>query len=111
MTTGYTGTVHLTSSDAQAVLPANYTFTGADAGTHAFSVTLKTAGTQSITATDTVTVTITGTQSGITVQAGPATTITATSGPGQSVHRGNDSQPAGCGGHRRRMATASPGYP
>ena len=65
--TGYTGTVHFTSSDASAVLPANYTFTGGDAGTHVFSVTLKTAGTQSITATDTVTGTITGTQSGITV--------------------------------------------
>ncbi len=65
--TGYTGTVHFTSSDAQAVLPANYTFTGGDAGAHTFSVTLKTAGTQSITATDTVTGTITGVQSGITV--------------------------------------------
>ena len=55
VTTGYTGTVHFTSSDGAAVLPANYTFTGGDAGTHVFSVTLKTAGTQSITATDTVT--------------------------------------------------------
>ena len=27
-TTGYTGTVHFTSTDGQAVLPANYTFTG-----------------------------------------------------------------------------------
>ena len=26
--TGYTGTVHFTSSDGQAVLPANYTFIG-----------------------------------------------------------------------------------
>ena len=93
VTSGYTGTVHLTSSDVQAVLPANYTFTtgaGKDNGIHVLSVTLKTAGSQSITATDTVTGTITGTQSGITVQAGPATTITATSGSGQSVHRGND---------------------
>ena len=62
MTTGYTGTVHFTSSDGSAVLPANYTFTAGDAGTHVFSVTLKTAGTQSITATDTVTGSITGTQ-------------------------------------------------
>ena len=31
--TGYTGTVHFTSNDASAVLPANYTFTGGDAGT------------------------------------------------------------------------------
>jgi probable HAF family extracellular repeat protein len=51
--TGYTGTIHFTSSDGQAVLPANYTFTSADKGVHTFSVTLKTAGTESITATDT----------------------------------------------------------
>jgi hypothetical protein len=51
--TGYTGTVHFTSSDPRAVLPANYTFTAAAAGRHSFSATLKTAGTQSITATDT----------------------------------------------------------
>jgi len=38
-TTGYTGTVHFTSSDAQAVLPGNYTFTSADAGLHTFSAT------------------------------------------------------------------------
>src|SRR5262249_43323235 len=50
---GYTGTVHFTSSDAKAVLPANYTFTAADAGQHTFSVILKTAGTRSITVADT----------------------------------------------------------
>src|SRR5207244_12097669 len=49
----YTGTVHFTSSDAQAVLPEDYTFTAADAGQHTFSTTLKTAGSQSLTATDT----------------------------------------------------------
>ena len=42
--TGYRGTVHFTSSDPKAVLPANYTFTSADAGVHVFSVTLKTFG-------------------------------------------------------------------
>ena len=61
--TGYTGTVKLTSSDGQAVLPANYTFTSTDAGTHVFRVTLKTAGAQSVTATDTSTGTITGSNS------------------------------------------------
>jgi large repetitive protein len=66
--TGYRGTVHFTSSDPAAVLPANYTFTGADLGTHTFSVTLNTLGTQSITATDTVTGTLTGTQAGINVE-------------------------------------------
>ena len=79
--TGYTGTVHFTSSDAQAGLPANYTFTGGDAGTHVFSVTLKTAGTQSITATDTVTGSITGTQSGITVNVGPTTNSSSRASP------------------------------
>jgi hypothetical protein len=65
--TGYTGTVHFTSSDAKAALPANYTFTSADAGTHAFSVTLKTAASQSITATDTLTSSLTATSAGIVV--------------------------------------------
>src|SRR5207245_2575935 len=65
--TGYLGTVAFTSTDLQAVLPANYAFVAADAGVHVFSVTLKTSGTQSITAKDTITGTITGTQSGITV--------------------------------------------
>src|SRR5204863_3728849 len=32
--TGYAGTVHFTSSDPQAVLPADYTFTAADQGHH-----------------------------------------------------------------------------
>jgi uncharacterized repeat protein (TIGR03803 family) len=50
--TGYTGTIHFTSTDPQAVLPADYTFTSADAGVHTFTVTLKTAGTQAIIATD-----------------------------------------------------------
>jgi hypothetical protein len=70
---GYRGTVHFTSSDAKAVLPADYTFTAADAGTHYyFSATLKTAGTQSITARDTATASVTGTRDGITVYAAQA---------------------------------------
>jgi hypothetical protein len=52
--TDYTGTVHFTSSDSLAVLPADYTFTPGDGGTHTFSVTLDTEGSQSITAADTV---------------------------------------------------------
>ena len=38
--TWYLDTIHFTSSDPAAVLPADYTFTVADAGTHVFSVTL-----------------------------------------------------------------------
>ena len=58
--TGYRGTIHFSSSDGQASLPANYTFTAADGGVHTFSATLKTAGSQSLTATDTATTSITG---------------------------------------------------
>jgi hypothetical protein len=68
---GYTGTVHSSSSDPQAELPADYAFTTADKGAHSFSATLKTAGTQSLTATDTGTASLTGSQAGITVS--PAT--------------------------------------
>lgn len=64
---GYRGTVHFTSSDPLAVLPANYAFTVADKGSRTFNVTLKTYGTASVTATDTVTGTIAGAQSGIAV--------------------------------------------
>jgi len=49
---GYTGTVHFTSSDPSATLPANYTFTGGDHGSKVFSVTLRTAGSQTVTVTD-----------------------------------------------------------
>src|SRR5205807_3872018 len=52
--TGYRGIVHFTSTDAQATVPANYTYTAADNGVHTFSATLKTVGTRSITETDTV---------------------------------------------------------
>jgi len=67
--TAYRGTVHFTSSDPSAVLPANYRFTGGDAGVHTFTAILKTVGSQSITAQDAITASITGTQGGIMVTA------------------------------------------
>jgi uncharacterized repeat protein (TIGR03803 family) len=53
--TGYVGTVHFTSSDTTATLPADYTFTAADAGVHTFTSApiLRKRGTQTITVTDT----------------------------------------------------------
>jgi ELWxxDGT repeat protein len=73
---GYTGTVRFTSSDPKAVLPANYTFTAADAGIRLFfTVGLKTAGTQSITVADTLNSALTATQGGITVIAGAASQL------------------------------------
>jgi hypothetical protein len=61
--TGYTGTVHFSSSDNQAGLPIDYTFSGTDAGVHTFvnNVTLKTAGSQTITAADKTSSSISGT--------------------------------------------------
>jgi hypothetical protein len=73
--TGYTGTVHFTSSDHKATLPANYTFIAADAGVHTFTATMKTAGTQSITATDTATISLIGTDGGITVKPAAASKL------------------------------------
>ena len=60
--TGYTGTVHFTTSDPKGLVPANYTFTAADGGVHTFAnaVTLKTAGNQTVSAADTVTNSIAG---------------------------------------------------
>src|SRR5262249_9703512 len=72
---GYSGTVHVTSSDSQAVLPANYTFTAADAGKHVFSITLKTTGTQSLTATDTASSALTGSQTGIVINPAGAASL------------------------------------
>ena len=66
---GYSGTVHFTSTDPAAALPADYTFTSADQGAHTFAATLQTAGTQSITATAAANAGVTGMQGGITVDA------------------------------------------
>ncbi len=66
--TGYLGTVEFSSTDSQAGLPASYTFTAANAGTHTFTVTFKTAGDQAITATDEANSAIVGTEENILVQ-------------------------------------------
>jgi hypothetical protein len=67
--TAYTGTVHFTSSDPQAVLPADLQLVN---GTATLSVTLKTAGVQWLAATDGANFMI-GSDSGITINAGAAT--------------------------------------
>jgi ELWxxDGT repeat protein len=78
---GYRGTVHFSSGDPQAVLPADYTFTAADGGVHTFSATLKTAGSQSITVSDTQAFGAAGTQSGITVNPAAASRFTVAGFP------------------------------
>ncbi len=90
--TGYLGTVAFTSSDGAWTGPANYTFTGGNAGVHTFSnaYTLKTAGSQTITATDVPTSSITGTSAGITVNPGAPSTALSTivAAPGSLVANG-----------------------
>ena len=54
---GYSGTVHFTGSDPQAVLPADATLTN---GTGTFTATLYSAGSQTVTATDAADGSITG---------------------------------------------------
>jgi hypothetical protein len=81
VTPGYRGTVHLTSSDPQAQLEADHTFTAADSGRYTFGAVLKTAGTWQITATDTANPAIHGTQSGIVVNPAAASIFVVTASP------------------------------
>lgn len=76
--TGFTGTVSLTSSDGLAGLPTAYTFTAADKGVHTFTITLKTAGSETVTVTS-------GSVSG---------TGTVTVTPGAPTHLAFTQQPA-----------------
>ncbi|HEV3084524.1 MAG TPA: FG-GAP-like repeat-containing protein, partial [Gemmataceae bacterium] len=78
--TGYTGTVHFTSSDNQAALPTNYTFTSGDVGSHVFAVTLKTAGNQSIAVTDAANNAKSG-SAAVTVNAAAVSQLTVTGFP------------------------------
>jgi len=66
----YPGTVHLTSTDGQAMLPADSRLAN---GTKTFSVMLEIAGIQTITATDTANPSVTGVSTAISVIGGPAT--------------------------------------
>ena len=76
----YSGTVHFTSSDPQAVLPASAMITN---GTGTASVTLKTAGPQTVTATGTDS--LTGTSDGVPVSAGAATQLSVSAASSSSL--------------------------
>lgn len=78
--TSYSGTVHFTSSDPQAVLPASAAITN---GTGTASVTLKTSGPQTVTATGTDS--LTGTSNGVPVSAGPATQLSVSAASSSSL--------------------------
>src|SRR5205823_4379992 len=78
--------VKFTSSDGTAVLPGPFTFTAADDGSHIFTnnITLKTAGNDTITVTDTNNGFVLG-RVVVTVNAAGPNTIAATSGGGQTA--------------------------
>ena len=76
MATGYVGTIHFSVSDGSGAepLPADYTFTAADLGSHSVSVTLTRAGARTLTVDD-------GTRhssAAVTVSAAPASKVTLT---------------------------------
>ncbi len=77
--TGYMGTVHFTSTDPQAVLPADVAFAGASSRT--FTATLRTAGTQSITVADALNSTFASSQAGIAVAPAAAASFSLSNFP------------------------------
>ena len=72
LATSYAGTLHLSSSDANALLPSNIVFTSSLHGMTTTGVVLTSVGMQSITAADTVNANYTATLSGISVGSGAA---------------------------------------
>jgi len=79
----YRGRIHFTSSDPQARLPADYSFTAADAGSHLFQggVVLRTPGRQSLAVTDVATRSLTGRQDRIAVNRSRPGLISGKSAP------------------------------
>jgi streptogramin lyase len=88
-TNQYLGTVNLVSTDPKMVgLPASYMFSASDAGSHTFaSVILKTAGNQTITATDSINSALTSSRQ-ITVTALPADQLVVVAQPPGTVAAG-----------------------
>jgi hypothetical protein len=85
--TSYTGTIHFSATDPQAVLPANYTFTSFEGGTHRFSVTFNTEGSWTVSANDLVNPAISGSIL-VDVTIPTPTTVTASAGTPQQARSG-----------------------
>lgn len=74
----YAGTVHFSSTDLQAILPDDYTFTPADGGTRTFTATFQTVGSQTLTTRD-VNVAFLTTTTGTTIHSGQPSLLPITS--------------------------------
>ena len=108
--TGYTGTVKFASSDSAATLPPNTPFTSANAGVQTFSVTFGTAGTQSLTVTDTVSRSLTATQSGISVSPAVPTGLTATAVSSSQINLSWSPSAGATGYEIERSLSAASGF-
>ena len=84
-TAAYTGTVHFTATDPQAVLPGNTPFNPADKGQRSFPVTFKTAGARTLTVTDLGTPPLPGDSTQPTVDPGPVSTFRVEIAPASST--------------------------
>ena len=108
--TGYTGTVEFTSSDTAATLPGNTPFTSANAGKQTFSVTFETAGTQSLTVTDTANASLTATQSGISVSPAAPTGLAATAVSSSQINLTWSASAGATGYEIERSLSATSGF-
>ena len=77
----YQGTVRFTSDDGLATLPPDYTFRAADLGRTTVGITLRTAGSRTITMTDLVNAAFRGTTGGIQIAAAVANGFTVSGFP------------------------------
>ena len=92
--TTYVGTVHFTTTDSLAVLPADYSFTPGDSGTHTFSgVVLNSLYRQTITAKDVATPFVLGSTTVLVVCRGACQGPASTPG-GRGVLPGPTASPA-----------------
>lgn len=76
----FTGTVHFTSNDPAATLPADYTFTAQDNGSHSFTFTLPTAGNRTVTMSVVGNEGVSGTTTTINVHSATSTLLPITGG-------------------------------
>ena len=98
--TGYTGKVHFTGATGGGnILPADYTFTAADAGSHQFSFTFTSIGTQSIGVQDTTNGAFKG-QASVKVV---AQTVSGGGGGGTATGGGGGTATGGGGGGGKKV--------
>jgi hypothetical protein len=94
--TGYTGTVHFTGpSGTGNLLPADFTFTAADGGSHAFTISLSTTGTQTIGVQDTLNGSFKGQTS---IKITTSTSVSGGGGGGGTATGGGGTSTGGGGG-------------